>query len=78
MKPSLLLARHAGFQNVPDLRANRAAARLVQLPSTVECSFGNVMQSGGASTGGEFVPGPIGSLASKASGSGRRLRRMFR
>lgn len=43
----------------------------VQLPSTVECSFGNVMQSGGASTGGEFVPSSVGSLSCKVSGSGR-------
>jgi hypothetical protein len=55
----------------PILAQSATPQGFVQLPSTVECSFGNVMQSGGASTGGEFVPSFIGSLACQASGSGR-------
>ena len=55
----------------PILAQTATPQGFVPLPSTVDCNFGNVMQSGGASTGGEFVPSFVGSLACEASGSGR-------
>jgi hypothetical protein len=40
----------------------------VKVPSAANCSFHNIMQAGGASTGGGWVPTSIGSLSCKASG----------
>jgi hypothetical protein len=40
----------------------------VKMPDAVDCSLHNIMQGGGASTGGQFHPMSVGSLTCKASG----------